>query len=86
MKGFGMSLTDVLKQGYFLNHRLWGVLDEINARDLDYSSYALDSSQATQEYREKFTEWLKNRQPRRFISQEIPKEVLDKISKAYNGR
>lgn len=70
--------------GYFEAWRLWFIIDEIKARDLEYLSLVLDFSNSTSEYRNNIIDWLHSRQPRRIPSKVgIPKEVLDKFAEAF---
>lgn len=80
-----MSIISVLNQGYFYNHRLWSLIDEMKARDLEHFSLALDASNADENYRRNIDQWLKSRQPRRHPREEIPSSVLDRIAKAFNN-
>jgi hypothetical protein len=86
MKDFGYSLESVLNMGYYEAHRLWLIADEIRFRDIQHFSLALDYSQAQEDFRKEFIDWVKSKQPRRFSeSNEIPEEVLNKFAKDFNG-
>lgn len=71
--------------GYYEAHALWMANDEAKARDLEFMSWALDQAQAVEEYRTSFKDWVRSRQPRRYHSTSIPKEVLERFREAFNN-
>jgi hypothetical protein len=84
VREFGYKVNEVMCLGYFEAHRLWFILDELKARDLQHFSHVLDSSNAAEEYRTNVDEWLKKRQPRGKPGVEpVPQEVLDKFAEAF---
>lgn len=72
--------------GYFECWRLWFILDELKARDLEHEQLAMDATNSSVEYRKEFNDWLISRQPRRHNKVgEIPAEVLAKFAEAFNS-
>ena len=62
---------------------MWFIIDEIKARDLEHLMLALDFPNSNAEYRSEISNWLQNRQPRRSVRHEIPKEVIERFAEAF---
>jgi len=81
-----MPLDQVLDTGFFEVMRLWGIQDEIKARDLNYLSNAIDLPYADKERREDFNRWIVSRQRRRSVpSGNIPPEVMEALLKKWEN-
>ena len=80
-----MTLDAVLNLGFFEAMRLWGIQDEIKARDLAFFSRAIDLPHAKDENRKEFNDWLVSRQPRRAPKQNvIPSDIMEAFLKRWN--
>lgn len=87
MKEFKYSMDQVLNMGFFEAHRMWLISDEMRSRDLQNLSLVMDFAHGDEDTRRSFLEWIESRQPRRYSSKVIPKEVMDKFAEAFeNGR
>lgn len=85
MREFSYSCDQVCQMGYFEAYRLWFILDELKARDLQQFALILDLPHTTTDYRENILGWLRDRQPRRLgPSESIPEEVLTKFAEEFN--
>ena len=82
-----MTPFQVYEMGYYEAYRLWHIMDEIKARELQHLSYIFDYSNANDEYRNKVSGWLESRQPRNkpVRPSNIPKEVMEKFAEAFNN-
>lgn len=85
IRELGMTLDQVFKTGYFKVWRLWFMLDEVRARDLQHLWNILDAAQSGDEaYRGSITDWLVQRQPRRIPPPpEIPHEKLAELERVF---
>lgn len=87
MREFGYKLDDALALGYFSAYRLWTILDELKARDIQSNLMISDHPHTEKDKREEVWSWVKSRQPRSMMKSEpIPTEVLEKFAEAFNGR
>ena len=84
MREYGIPFNEVLKMGYFEVYRLWFILDELKARDLQHMSLIMDAVHATDDYRKNVIGWLEERQPRsKSPTRVVPSEVLEKFAEAF---
>ena len=85
MKEFRMSLDQVLDSGFFEVMRLWGIQDEIKARDLNFLSNAIDLPYSDKDRRADFNRWIVSRQPRRNLpTSNIPTDVMEELLRKWN--
>lgn len=79
---------EVYALGYFEAYRLFWIIDELRARDLQQLGLVLDYAQCGDtEFRNEISGWLNGRQTRLGSpSSKIPQEVLDKFAGEFaNG-
>jgi hypothetical protein len=86
MREFGYRLDQVLDMGFFEAHRLWMILDEIKARDLQHRLISHDFANSTDEKRSEILDWVYSRQPRtRSSKNEVPNEVIQEFRQRWNN-
>lgn len=86
MREFSYSLDRVLDMGFFEVHRLWMILDEIKARDLQHRLLSVDFANSTEEKRSEILEWVHSRQPRtKAHKNEVPNEVIEEFKKRWEN-